>query len=50
MLCGYRMFIEAIPVAVLGILFAIHILLFSWKYVERGCNPDVVALSGSPPA
>ena len=29
------MFIEAIPVAVMGILFALHILLFSWKYVPN---------------
>jgi len=29
-----RLFIEAIPVAVLGILITIHVLLFVWKCVR----------------
>ena len=32
-----RLFIEAIPVAVLGILITIHVLLFIWKCV-RSCT------------
>ena len=29
--CSCRMFIEAIPVVVLAIMVALHIMLFTWK-------------------